>query len=391
MVQRAATGGIESAADSEDSWSRDESPKSSISGSSGDDDSQWRAVGVDPDDERAFHFKKIDLLPATLLLFSQHGYNCWTSRDGGGIAETSESDWDAIGVPRGEQQKLKHSLEVYHKDFNAYNQRYCLPPGHFDRGIPMAAPTVPTPFQGASMNKEEGIVVALFLLAIAIQGKFKRVLKVAFNPEMRGFTVKCLAMALVLVFLVGVVFPKISAAISALSVPAALSAPAATVVAASTACVDGDTEVLTADRKKVPIRYLEAGDYVLALRKRKYVCQKILKVTENQVPCAHVYHITFDNGMVVTATRNHTFYVAGKKWCAVQPETAEEMSARRLCRGDKVVNSLGEQVMVTKIQVVPGDAKMSVFNLLLDGSPTWFANGLLTRSGMKPEFDEKPR
>ena len=70
----------------------------------------------------AFHFKKIDLLPATLLLFSQHGYNRWTSRDGGGIAETSESDWDAIGVPRGEQQKLKHSLEVYHKDFNAYNQ-----------------------------------------------------------------------------------------------------------------------------------------------------------------------------------------------------------------------------------------------------------------------------
>ena len=65
---------------------------------------------------------------------------------------------------------------------------------------------------------------------------------------------KCLAMALVLVFLVGVVFPKISAAISALSVPAALSAPAATVVAASTACVDGDTEVLTADRKKVGFR-----------------------------------------------------------------------------------------------------------------------------------------
>lgn len=39
------------------------------------------------------------------------------------------------------------------------------------------------------MNKEEGIVVALVLLAIAIKGKFKRVFKVAFNPEMRGFTV----------------------------------------------------------------------------------------------------------------------------------------------------------------------------------------------------------
>lgn len=34
-------------------------------------------------------------------------------------------------------------------------------------------------------------------------------------------------------------------------------------------------------------------------------------LSRNQVPCAHVYHITFDNGMVVTATRNHTFYVAG--------------------------------------------------------------------------------
>lgn len=32
---------------------------------------------------------------------------------------------------------------------------------------------------------------------------------------------------------------------------------------------------------QVPIRYLKAGDYVLALRKRKYVCQKILKVTEH--------------------------------------------------------------------------------------------------------------
>ena len=28
-------------------------------------------------------------------------------------------------------------------------------------------------------------------------------------------------------------------------------------------------------------------------------------------------------------------FCQGKKWCAVQPETAEEMSARRLCRGDK--------------------------------------------------------
>ena len=33
--------------------------------------------------------------------------------------------------------------------------------------------------------------------------------------------------------------------------------------------------------------------------------------SRNQVPCAHVYHITFDNGTVVTATRNHTFYVPG--------------------------------------------------------------------------------
>lgn len=31
----------------------------------------------------------------------------------------------------------------------------------------------------------------------------------------------------------------------------------------------------------MPIRYLKAGDYVLALRKRKYVCQKILNVTEH--------------------------------------------------------------------------------------------------------------
>ena len=51
----------------------------------------------------------------------------------------------------------------------------------------------------------------------------------------------------------------------------------------------------------------------------------------------------------------------------------------------------GSLISCLESQVVPGDAKMSVFNLLLDGSPTWFANGLLTHSGMKPEFDEKPR
>lgn len=27
----------------------------------------------------------------------------------------------------------------------------------------------------------------------------------------------------------------------------------------------------------------------------------------------------------------------GKKWCAVQPDTAEEMNARPLCRGDKAL------------------------------------------------------
>ena len=71
---------------------------------------------------KVYHFRKMDLCPATLLLFAQHGYTAWSSDDGGGIAETSDEDWEAIKVPRGEQDKLRRGLKVYKRDRKAYHE-----------------------------------------------------------------------------------------------------------------------------------------------------------------------------------------------------------------------------------------------------------------------------
>ena len=137
------------------------------------------------------------------------------------------------------------------------------------------------------------VTLALIMLAIAIRGKFRSVLSLAFQPTNRTFTLTCLLILILGMLFVLVVYPKLAAYLSALSAPAAATsfatpaAPVAAAVIASTACVDGETEVLTAERKKVKIRSLKAGDLILCLRKRKLVVVPIVKVTENEVLWSH--------------------------------------------------------------------------------------------------------
>mmetsp|Transcript_101937 Transcript_101937/g.197344 ORF Transcript_101937/g.197344 Transcript_101937/m.197344 type:complete len:139 (+) Transcript_101937:41-457(+) len=88
----------------------DDSPPSSMTSSRGTDDS-WKIPGVEPDEERVYHFKNMHLMPETLMKFHHNGYTAWTSPSGGGIAETTAEIWKHIGVPLGEQEKLQHGID----------------------------------------------------------------------------------------------------------------------------------------------------------------------------------------------------------------------------------------------------------------------------------------
>merc|ERR1712137_1450596 len=82
----------------------------------------------------------------------------------------------------------------------------------------------------------------------------------------------------------------------------------------------------------------------------------------------------------VIATRNHQFWVDGKQWSSAQGDN----SARglQLSVGDNCLNSNGSRVKILSI-VGNGSEETEVYNLLLEGPGTWFANGLLTHSGMR--------
>jgi len=146
-------------------------------------------------------------------------------------------------------------------------------------------------------------------------------------------------------------------------------------------CVDGGTLVTTIDRKVVPIRTLQKGDSVLAFKRGKFVSARIVEVTSQRVCSEHMCRIVFSSSQVVIATRNHAFWVDGKKWCSVMPEAGSR--AKKLELGDWCVDLCGKKVQVQAIEDVAAAESHEVFNLLLEGSGSWFANGILTHSSMR--------
>lgn len=155
-------------------------------------------------------------------------------------------------------------------------------------------------------------------------------------------------------------------------------------------CVGGDTRVLNSERKEVSIRDMMVGDYVLAWSKRKYVVCRILEKCVNIVPGAEVSEIVFGESKPVVATNNHPFWVDGKKWCSVEPQgPPAPMKTQQLSVGDVCRDVNGKVAQVKAIRSFGSGGKREVFNLVVDGAGSWFANGVLTHSGMQAKVGEE--
>lgn len=157
-------------------------------------------------------------------------------------------------------------------------------------------------------------------------------------------------------------------------------------------CVDGNTYVLNGERKRVRICELQPGDSVLSWTKRRFVVSRVHAVTRTWVPADYMCRIAFGDSSTIIATRNHPFWIDSKKWCSMKPADTKRMKAQQLKVGDLGVDITNRRVQVTKIEDVAAVAQSrsyEVFNLLVDGPGSWFANGILSHSGMRLKAIDK--
>lgn len=350
-------------------------------------DREWTFpdLNIFSDEERVFHFRRLGLSPEALRAFHTNGYRTWTSEGGGGIAQTEAAMWEQIGISMGEREILRAGLDLHRNDPDAYARNYNLPQA--DMAVGLQVPVLHLP--GSAAAPQAGFaaedptittVCVIFGMMLKVWGKFlRKMVHKAFAPEHRTKT-------LVVVIALLCLWPTYSivgAIITWWSTPAVV---AATVVVD---CVEGSTRVLTADRKKIRIDELKAGDYVLSFNRGKYIVCRVREVTKTT--SKDVSTIKFSNATSVTATRNHPFWVQGKKWCAVQADENGPMKLQQLQVGDNCINTKGQLVQVTSIKDVALGSSSTTFNLVIEGAGSWFANGILSHSGMRAKVDNLKR
>jgi len=190
----------------------------------------------------------------------------------------------------------------------------------------------------------------------------------------------CALMIQPLVMLIGAIFGKEAHQVSTSAVATALT------VLVLTECLDGETPVLNQDRVPVRLCEIKQGDFVLGWNKRRSVVSRVLKVTRNQVTADQLCRLVLGESTTIIATKNHPFWVDGKKWCSVVPDEKADLKTEVLKVGDYCRDVSGKKLQITAIDNLKSDSDPSalfdVFNLVVDGPGTWFANGVLNHSGM---------
>jgi len=328
----------------------------------------WDLPDIDVDEERVYMFQRIGLSRETLLLFDRAGYDRWTSPTGGGIAETTQANWQRIGVLPGEQERLRIGLQ--HLSNGTFATNYALP--RRSMGIPRQtwAPQTQgtTDMSFAGQINARWLEIDQFIDSLVMNADFAWILKVIISPLL----LLCL-------------FVMIGMTISAL-LPATVPA----VAVAAVDCVPGDATILVPGKEEVCIRNLKPGDVVISYRKKTRVC-RVLHITQRSVPSTSLSSIKLANGISIVATKNHAFWVDGNKWSAVTPDKQSKIKVHHLQRGDLLVDFLGRTSAVCAVDDVPAGGPVEVFNLLVEGHGSFFVNGFLSHSGMKAATTENTK
>lgn len=141
-------------------------------------------------------------------------------------------------------------------------------------------------------------------------------------------------------------------------------------------CFIANTQIAMADGSYKFIQDIEAGDLVLGKDDSKNT------VTGMETPPLGSRSLYSFNGGQPFVTSEHPFWTP-HGWAALDPKaTAEhhEMDVLPLHEGDAILRQSGRWLNLERIDDHDGDAEETVYNLMLNGTHTYYANGFLVHN-----------
>lgn len=146
-------------------------------------------------------------------------------------------------------------------------------------------------------------------------------------------------------------------------------------------CLHGDSMITMADRSQKKIKYIKAGDKILALSQGKTEVKTVVEVKVTPKNIVRSITLKPDGGdeFVIKATDGHPFCVEGKGWAVLDP-TQVNFDADKIKVWDRFVLFDGKGANVVRISEPIGDT--TTFNLIIDGPGAFFAENIVTHSGL---------
>ena len=186
----------------------------------------------------------------------------------------------------------------------------------------------------------------------------------------------------------GVVEAAAAAAARAAAAVAAAGASAVAVLLAPLAdCLDGDTCITMADRTKKRIKDIKEGDKILSFNKGRKRVRSVVKVTTGSSDTMRQMSLCDSKGkkFTIKATAGHPFYTKENGWAVLAPEEANLDKSSPVCKltiGEMLVLQGQVAEVISVSSALP---KQPTFNLVLDGAGTFFAQDILSHSGLPHE------
>ncbi len=159
-------------------------------------------------------------------------------------------------------------------------------------------------------------------------------------------------------------------------------------------CFTADTKVLMADLTRKDIHKVKVGDKLMG---RDGAVHTVLDLDRPLLWKGKPQHLIEINGEKAFTTDNHPILTT-TGWKAVNPEMAEKEAYDQLSGhitplevGDEIVMSEGKTLEVKSIKVLPQeDKKIRLYNLLLDGDHTYYANDMLVHGSVPDKNGKYP-
>ena len=152
-------------------------------------------------------------------------------------------------------------------------------------------------------------------------------------------------------------------------------------------CLHGDTLVTMADRSKKKIKDVKVGEKILNYNKGKLRVKTVLEVKESSSRTLRELLLQSADGkeFTIKATGGHPFYTKEKGWAVVSLDEGhfdKSKPVKELTIGETLVvrGDAGAKL----VRIGEASPTQRTYNLIIDGPGTFFAEGILSHSGLPP-------